>query len=359
MVDPRARALWEAMALDATVTIARMLASEADLEATLDLVAKRGKALVSARAIVIQLEEDGELVVAAAAGEVPGGLVGGRADADLGLAEETVLAIPLTLRGRSHGALVAVGSEFSIEDEEVLETFAASAAAAVASARSSDLTCRRDQLAASEAMRARWADELRAGALAGLGNLRLTLAAIEGADPLAAQGLTQQAIEDVEVEIEKLRSLIAELRPRALDELGLGAAIEALADRVESPEMEIQTRIELASEAGQVETGCSEELETAVYRIVQEALGNAVRHAGATYVAVEVVDSDGGMRVTVRDDGKGFDPRANSGFGLSGMRERAELFGGSLEIDSSAGRGTEVRATIPIPTSPRPAGPTR
>ncbi len=307
----------DAIALDANLSIARMLAAEADLAAILDLVARRGRALVSARAIVIELKKGSEMVVAAAAGGVSKGLIGRRAGAVPGPAVEARLMIPLTLRGRSYGALVALGPEFSIEDEETLEILAASAAAAVVSTGLPDLAGRRDQLAASESERARWAREL-------------------------------QAIADMEVETGKLRSLILELRPPVLDELGVGAAIEALADQVESPAVEVQTRIELGFEGEQIEARHGEELKTAVYRIVQEALDNALRHACPSCVAIEVVDDGSAVRIAVRDDGRGFDPAvASSGFGLKRMRERAELFGGSLEIASAAGGGTEVRAALP------------
>jgi GAF domain-containing protein len=239
-------------ALDATVTIARTLAAQTDLETVLDLVAKRGRALVSARTLAIELQEGDELVVVAAAGEIPPGLVGARVDAEnavagaalralrperieaglnparyaefglarAGLAADAGLVVPLSLRGRPYGALVAVdrqseGPAFSVEDEELLEAFAASAATAVATAQLFDAARRRDRLAAAEAERARWARELHDETLQGLAALRMSLAAMEGAEPAAAQELVQQAIADVEAEIEKLRSLITDLRPVA------------------------------------------------------------------------------------------------------------------------------------------------
>jgi hypothetical protein len=139
-----------------------MLAAGADLEAILDLVARRGKTLVAARAILVEIKEGNEMVLAAAAGGIPKSLIGRCVGALPDLAVEARLVIPLSLGGRSYGALVALGSEFSIEDEETLEVFAAGAAAAVASARTFDLAGRRDQLAASESERARWARELQA-----------------------------------------------------------------------------------------------------------------------------------------------------------------------------------------------------
>jgi nitrate/nitrite-specific signal transduction histidine kinase len=316
--DRQAGTPRDAVALDASLALARMLAAEADLEAVLDLVARRGRALVAARAVLVEVKEGSEMVVAAVAGEVPKSLIGRSVGAVPDLAVEARLVVPLSLQGRSYGALVALGSEFSIEDEETLEIFAAGAAAAVASARTFDLAGRRDQLAASESERARWAREL-------------------------------QAIAGEEAETGRLRSLIAELRPAVLDELGVGAAIEALADQVESPALEVQTWIELAFEEGRVEAGRDEALKTAVYRIVQEALGNAVRHAQPSCVAIKVVDDGSGVRIAVRDDGRGFDPTvARGGFGLKRIRERVELFGGSLEIVSAVDGGTEVRAAIPV-----------
>lgn len=316
--DRQAGAPRDAVALDATLTLARMLAGVVDLEAVLDLVARRGRALVAARAIIVESKEGSEMVVAAAAGEIPKSLIGRSVGAVPNLAVEARLVVPLSLRGRSYGALVAFGSEFSVEDEEMLEIFAAAAAAAIASARTFDLAARRDQLAASESERARWARELR-------------------------------TIAGVEAETGRLRSLIAELRPPILDELGVGAAIEALAEQVESPAVEVQTWIELPFGEEQAEAGDDEELKTAVYRIVQEALGNAIRHGRPSRVTIRVVDDGSGVRIAVRDDGRGFDPAAASGgFGLKRIRERVELFGGSLQIASVGPGGTEVLAGIPM-----------
>jgi signal transduction histidine kinase len=85
-----------------------------------------------------------------------------------------------------------------------------------------------------------------------------------------------------------------------------------------------------------------------MYRLVQEALNNVIKHAGATRVEVHVSDRDGGITLIVRDDGNGFDPgRGSAGFGLVGMRERLALVKGELNVDSSPGAGTLVRASIP------------
>jgi signal transduction histidine kinase len=208
----------------------------------------------------------------------------------------------------------------------------------------------RQRLAAAEAERARWARQLHDGTLQGLAQLRLSLAAMEGADPFAVQELLQRAIADLEREAERLRSLIVDLRPVALDREGVGPAIEALADRVEKPKLEVRTLIELGSGEGRGPLRFGEECETAVYRIVQAALENTVRHAEATRVVVEVVRDArrDEVVVTVSDDGNGFDPVSEvEGGGLRGMRERVEALGGSLEIRAAIDAGTAICAAVP------------
>jgi len=207
----------------------------------------------------------------------------------------------------------------------------------------------RQRLAAAEGERARWARQLHDETLRGLTELRLSLAAMEGADPFASQELVQRAIADLERQAESLRALIVDLRPMALDQLGIGAALESLADRVEKPKLEIMTRVELAS-TGHRPVRFDYERETAIYRIVEAALANVVRHAEASRVVVEVVE-DGGraeIAVEVRDDGNGFDPAVvDEGAGLSGMRERVETLGGSLEVRAEIDEGTVVSAVVP------------
>lgn len=122
----------DAAALDAVVSISRALGGGADLEAVLELIAKRGRALVSARAVAIEIQGNGRMITAAVAGELPEGVDAAREDA-----ESAVLVVPLALRGRAYGAMVAVdrhgsGSRFTVEDEEMLEALAALAAGAVA-----------------------------------------------------------------------------------------------------------------------------------------------------------------------------------------------------------------------------------
>jgi len=219
----------------------------------------------------------------------------------------------------------------------------------------------RERLAAAEAERARWASELHDETLQGFASLRMLLAAIEGADPIAAQELIGRAIVDLEREAEKLRSLIVDIRPAALDQQGIGAAIESLADRVERPKLEVRTTVELAAGEGRLQARLDGEREVAIYRIVQAAVDNCVRHAEASRIVVEVIEREerAEVAVTVRDDGNGFDPALESeGVGLRALRERVELLGGSVEIRAAIDEGTVVSAVVPSArgisvTSPR------
>jgi signal transduction histidine kinase len=373
-------------ALEATTQIARAVGGETDPEVVLALVAKRGRALVSARALLIELERGDELEVAAGAGELPAGIVGqrvalsdtvaaqairtnevqrledelNRARFDehgigrLGVQSEGGLVVPLVFRGRSYGVLVALdrlqdGPGFSAEDERLLQSFATSAATAVATARSVATERQRQRLAAAEAERQRWARELHDDTLQSLSALRFGLSAAKRTDRDGElKDAVGQAVEQIEEAIANLRALITDLRPAALDELGLQAAIEALAERSERHGIAVDVNIELAGGPGGSRQRLPGELETALYRIVQEALTNAQKHGEARRAVIELHQQETCVRLLVRDDGKGFDPRAKSeGFGLLGMHERAAILGGELDVDSTPQGGTVLRARIP------------
>ena len=373
-------------ALDATLQIARALGGETDLDLILGLVAKRGRALVSARALVIEHEQGGEMVVAAGAGELPTGLIGRRVDfkdsvasaalrvartlrledqpnrarferhglGRLGVPASAGLVVPMVFRGRGYGVLIAVdrlenGPAFSRDDERLLEAFAASAATAVATAVTVEAERRRQRLAAAEEERAHWARELHDETLQNLAALRLGLAAeLQGAGPESVLGAVREAVAQLEQEIRTLRALVTDLRPAALDDLGAQAAIEDLAERSRGRGLEVDLDIDLAYEQGRRPDRHTSEVETAMYRIVQEALNNAMKHGDARHAHVEVIEDDSRVRITVRDDGRGFDPTVQSdGFGLIGMRERVELIRGTLEVTSSPGQGTTINATLP------------
>lgn len=373
-------------ALDATIQIARALGGETDLRAILEMVAKRGRALVSARVLIIELLDGDRLTLAAGAGELPAGLVGQNVSlantvasaalrggqtqrlseglnrarfeqhgiGQLGLTFDDGLVVPLMFRDRSYGVLVALDhrgeGDFTIEHQRLLEAFAASAATAVATAQSAADERLGQRIAATEAERGRWARELHDETLQALGTLRLVLSgARRSDDPAVMARAVDQAVEQLEVDITSLRALITELRPAALDQLGLEPALLALADRVRRAGLEVDCQVELASDGGPATERLVDELEVGVYRIVQEALSNAVKHGEAAHARVRVRAHDDRVSVLVSDDGRGFHPSApTAGFGLMGMRERSDLLGGRLSVDSTPAGGTAVSATFPM-----------
>jgi two-component system, NarL family, sensor histidine kinase DevS len=363
--------------LEAAMAIARAVGSETDLDRVLELVVKRGRALVDARSVVLLLAEQGDLHLAAAAGEVAADAVGtrfpirgsaagailhagrperiadvgarlGMADQSLGVPDSrTALLVPLVYRGTPHGLLAAFDRTaddggFADEDERLLVAFAASAATAVATARSVADERLRHSLAAAEQERRRWARELHDETLQALGALQVLLSsAIRRGTPEALEQSVREAVEHIGTEIESLRTLITELRPAALDELGLEPALESLTRRFATVE---GLELDLAVDVG---GRLDRDLETTVYRLVQEALTNIAKHARAERVAVRVELEYDAVRVEVRDDGRGFDPATPAdGFGLLGMRERVTLAGGDLDVTSQPGE-TLVRATLP------------
>jgi len=337
--------------LEASTAIARAVGGETDLERVLELIVKRARALVDARGLIILLREEEGLVVSATAGELPVGVGGSRVASfdDLGLGVAATLLVPLVFRGQSLGMLAAIerrdGESFESEDERLLVGFAASAATAVATARTVEEQRLRDALRASEEERRRWARELHDETLQGLGALRMLLSsARRSEDPERLRAAVNQAVEELEGEIDSLRGLIRELRPAALDELGAAPAIEELAARTAARHgVEVTSTVELEPGARY-----APETETALYRIIQEALTNAVKHAGATRIDVRVRPLDGSLQLEVTDDGHGFDPAAPAtGFGLTGLRERVALLHGELEIVSSED-GTRLVAALPV-----------
>ncbi|HET8978895.1 MAG TPA: GAF domain-containing sensor histidine kinase [Solirubrobacteraceae bacterium] len=373
-------------ALDATLQIAHALGGETDLDAVLELVAKRGRALVSARTLLIELLRGDDLELSAGAGELPAGLLGRRVPlastvasaalrsrqpqrlsdhlnrarfdqhgaGTLGLTVTSGLVVPLVFREQPYGVLIALdqldNGDFTPEHERLLTAFAASAATAVATAKSAEDEHRRQRVAATEAERGRWARELHDETLQALGNLRLVLSGAKrkGTEEAMAAAI-DQSLEQLELDIVSLRALITELRPAALDQLGLEPALLALVDRVRASGLDIDAHVELAFEHQGAQSRLVSELETGIYRIVQESLTNAIKHGGAGRAVVEVIETDGHVEITVRDDGSGFDTGASTnGFGLVGMRERVDLMGGRLTIRSEVGDGTTITVSVPV-----------
>lgn len=379
--------------LEAARAIAVAVGADMELEHVLELIAKRGRALVRARSLVILLLEGTDLVVAANVGEteravgarvpVEGSATGQVLRSDtvqriadvgahlrisatqLGVSDaETALLVPLVYRGRGLGVLAAfdhvrspTGSQgasgtesagFSEDDEMTLRAFAASGATAVMLAQTAQQERLRHSLAAAEAERRRWARELHDETLQGLGALRVILSgALRQVDGDVVQVL-RGSVEQVDREIENLRAIITELRPAALDELGLEPAIEALVERVSAVEgLSIECTLDVGAPGDGGRLG--QNLEATAYRLVQEALTNVTKHARAEHVRITVAVAGGRLEIEVVDDGRGFDVGATTaGFGVAGMRERVELSGGRLSV-TPGDSGTTVRAQIPLP----------
>jgi signal transduction histidine kinase len=189
--------------------------------------------------------------------------------------------------------------------------------------------------------------------LQNLASVRLRLAAQLKRPALEATvAAIRDAVAQLDIELDGLRSLITDLRPAALDDLGAEQALNDLAQRARDRGLEVDLTIDLAYERGREPDRHVSELETSIYRIVQEALTNAIKHGGARQAIVNIEEDDATVRVTVRDDGAGFDPAAETdGFGLLGMQERAELLGGTVKIESAPAHGTTV--TVELPTQRR------
>ncbi len=266
---------------------------------------------------------------------------------------QTFLGVPIVVRGRAWGNLYLTdkqGGDFEPADEEAAVILADWAAVAIDNAGRFEQQRLRDTLASAEQERRRWARELHDETLQGLGGLQVLLSsALRRSDPAQVETAVRAAVGEIGTEIEKLRTLITELRPAALDELGLQPALESLADRVAVVEgVLVSTDVALEDATGAAGR-LQPELETALYRLVQEALTNVVKHARAERVEVTVRAHDGRVELTVRDDGRGFDPAApRAGFGLLGMQERVVLAGGSLDVTSAPGGGTTVHATLRV-----------
>lgn len=349
-------------ALEATTEIARAVGGETDPGRVLETIAKRARALVGARSLLVLLRDGERCEVVAAAGECGSAPVGRyvtlesdapedalRAGRGVDIEARAALTAPLSFRGKTMGAIVALdrleeGPEFFTEDRRLLVAASASAATAVATVQSVTEERLRHSLLTAERERSRWARDLHDSILQGLGSRRVLLSsALKRGGPQLARAV-REAIGEIDRDIDELRALITELRPATLDQLGLTSALEDLGERVAaSSGIELTVGLEIGSERFPAE------LETVVYRLVQEALTNVAKHAEAKGVTLQVAEGGEVLEVLVSDDGRGFDPTdKHEGFGMVGMRERVELVGGELQIESKAGSGTRVMASIPL-----------
>jgi signal transduction histidine kinase len=368
--------------LEETAALNREVVGRGDLDLVIELAVKRGRSLADARTAVLLLVEAEVLRVVAVAGEASHDVIGREAPEVGSLALDVLRAgrgqlisadlaarfsevnpaggggviVPLRARGTDLGVLAVfdrLDAEHPFEQDDVvaLESFASSAATRIVAARALEDERLSLSIGYSERERRRWARELHDETLQELGALNVMQeSALQVDDPKAAKEALTRSNQQVEQIIASLQGLITELRPAALDQLGVEAAVQILIDRVRARSgIEIELDTDLAYERGRESTRHVPELEATVYRLVQEALSNVVKHAGASHARVRIEETDRTVSVTVEDDGQGLDPGSdNQGFGLVGMRERVELRGGDLTVESSPQGGVRVTAALPV-----------
>ncbi len=366
--------------LETTTEISRALGGETDLDRVLELIVKRSRALLDARAAEIVLVDGDEFVIAAVAGEGVEGREGMRISIEESLAGSALksgrlqrfpeirpdtfayremgaraaLVTPMSFRNRALGFLIVFDRlrgdrPFNEEDERLLEAFAASAATAVATAQHAGDEALRRSLEASERERSRWARELHDETLQEFAGLRVLLsAARRSGDRDRIDMAMTEAIEHITTSIGDLRSLIADLRPAALDEFGIKPALETLVTRVcLQSDLAVDLQVDLVYEGTEADLRHPPEIESTVYRVVQEALTNAARHAPGSHVEVVLDDEGGRFVVTVRDDGPGTSDEKGGGFGLVGLAERVRALGGELVAGPAPAGGFAVTARLP------------
>ncbi|MDX6439184.1 MAG: hypothetical protein QOF45_1767 [Gaiellaceae bacterium] len=366
--------------LEALNEVGTALASEIELAPLLELIARRLRALIGARLVTIALPAgDGTLRVEAADGDRAGEIAGmqleqagsksGRVlerrraervdsllddpevdqEAARRLGARSGLYVPLVAAGRPIGLIVAHDREgtdpgFTDADLRLAETFAPRAAIAVdLSARVAGDALRR-VVEAQELERRRLARELHDQTGQELTSVLLGLNAVEeaGNDEERADALAAVREQVVET-LHDVRRLAVELRPKALDDFGLVAALEHLRDTFSE-----QTGMRVDLEAG-VGDRLPSDVETALYRIVQEALTNIVKHAQASVVSIVLARSGSAITAVIEDNGLGFTPGdGGDGLGLLGMGERLALLGGKLKIESSPDAGATIVAEVPL-----------
>ncbi|MBX5473974.1 MAG: GAF domain-containing sensor histidine kinase [Thermoleophilia bacterium] len=357
------------------------LVTEFDLAKLLQIVVSRVRELIGARAVTLALPHGDGARIEAMAGEHSEAHIGmllparsktmrvlarkrsERVDSVLDDPEidqeaarrlelNTALYVPLVLREQAIGVIgvhdkLGPDPRFTDDDLRIAEIFAARAAVAV------DLSQRvaRDALqrvvTAQELERRRLARELHDETGQALTSILLGLRRIEEARSAEEMRNAVAEVRDlVRSTLQDVRQLAVELRPKTLDDFGLVPAVERLVQSLGE-----QTGLSIQFEAAVPEGRLPAEVETALYRIVQEALTNVVKHARATAVSVVLTRKDDSVSVVVEDDGVGFEPERtrDGGLGLVGMRERVGLLGGRLRIESSPGAGSTLVVEVPLP----------
>lgn len=258
-------------------------------------------------------------------------------------------SVPLYAHQKKLGVLNVASAdwrELSADDLRLLHTVGDLLSIAVERAR---LFSRSVQLGAVEE-RFRLARELHDTLGQGLTAVLLKLEGIDalleaGAEVKKVRQAVQQALDLARVNLEEARRAVLDLRAAPLEGRTLAEALASLAT-----ELSARESVEIACQAIGGSRPLPVRVEAGLYRIAQESLHNAVQHAGARRVALQLVTTPAQVRLVVQDDGCGFDPSQipRDRFGLIGLNERARLLDGSLELESSPGRGTRLEVVIPL-----------
>ena len=368
--------------LESLNEIGNALAAHLELEPLLGIVAQRLRELVDARLVLIALPDtEDALRVAAADGAQADEFVGmrlrlgsskagrvlerarsERVDSVLDDPEidqqaarrmgvSTALYVPLIVRDRAIGVIVAHDKNggdprFGDDDVRLGESLAARASIAVDLSERVTRDAVRRVVEAQELERKRLARELHdetgqalTSILLGLKSLEQAIGSEEAREGVESlRGLVVSTLQDV-------RRLAVELRPSALDDFGLGPALERLVDtHRQDASVEVDLEVRLKGER------LPSEVETTLYRIVQEALTNVAKHADATRISILLMRKDEAAVLVVEDDGKGFDlgEIRPEGLGIAGMRERVGLLGGQLRLEGAPGKGTTLAVEVPL-----------
>ena len=368
--------------LESLTEIGNALAGETELQPLLQLIGERLAPLIDAELVVIAIPaEGGDLRIEAAAGPAAEELVGTtlarntsksgrvlerrrseRVDStleDVEIDQELArrvglrsgLFVPMIVADRPIGVIAAhnkLGPDprFTDEDLRLTETFGARAAVAVDLADRVARDALRRVVAGQELERRRLARELHDETGQALTSILLGLKHLEEASsPESARAAAAELREQIVATLQDVRRLAVELRPSALDDFGLAPALERLAEAF-GEQSGIAVDIQTSLDSQRLAT----EVETALYRIVQEALTNVAKHAEATRVSIVVTRKEGSVTAVIEDDGQGFGAGGGTGegLGLVGMKERVGLLGGRLALESTEGAGTTVVAEVPV-----------
>jgi signal transduction histidine kinase len=233
---------------------------------------------------------------------------------------------------------------FTDEDLRLAEGFAVRASSAVELSQRVQRDALRRVVEAQELERRRVSRELHDETGQALTSILLGLKLVEEAKDATQSDAARAELHELVVStLQDVRRLAVELRPKALDDFGLQAALEHVAQTF-TEQIGIETDVEVSLGDERL----LPEVETALYRLVQEALTNVVKHSRASHVSISLVRKAHSVSAVIEDDGVGFDNLTEEGPGLVGMRERVGLLDGRLEVESRAGHGTTIVAEVPL-----------